>query len=87
MTSWMKVMKDIAWLTQLGFSAITPPILCVAVAYWLVNSLQWPTWIIIIALLFGLGGSAVSFWGFYQYMIRKSAKSQKKAPPAFNKHF
>lgn len=86
MAPWMKILRDAAWLTQLGFSAITPPILCVAITYWGVSTYAWPVWSIVIALIAGLGGSAVSFWGFYQFMMRKSTKNASETPPAFNKH-
>ena len=72
--SWMKVMQDIAWLTQLGISVTAPPLLCAGAAMW----------VMLPALVLGFGGSGASVWGFYRYMQRKA--SRKKAPPAFNRH-
>lgn len=84
MKSWMKVMQDLAWLTQLGVSVVAPPLLCAGAAWWLYARFGLPAWIMLPALILGFGGSAASIWGFYRYMQRKAAR--KKAPPAFNRH-
>ena len=82
--SWMKVMQDVAWLTQLGVSVTAPPLLCAGAAWWLSARAGLPAWVMLPALLLGFGGSAASVWGFYRYMQRKATR--KKAPPAFNRH-
>ena len=84
MKSWMKVMQDVAWLTQLGVSVTAPPLLCAGAAGWLSARAGLPAWVMLPALLLGFGGSAASVWGFYRYMQRKATR--KKAPPAFNRH-
>lgn len=84
MKSWMKVMQDLAWLTQLGISLVAPPFLCAGAAWWLWTRMDMPAWIMLPALVLGFGGSVASAWGFYRLMQRKAA--HKKAPPAFNRH-
>ena len=86
MSGWMKVMRDAAWLTQLGISVLTPPILCTALAYWATERYAISYWAIIVGLLLGLGGSAASLIGFYRHTLRKAKKSAKDTPPAFNQH-
>ncbi len=86
MQPWMKIMQDLAWLTQLGVSITVPPLLCAFGAYWLIAHVGLPAWLMIPALVLGLGASAVSVWGFYRHAQRKAEKAGKKAPPAFNHH-
>lgn len=86
MHGWMKAMRELAWLTQLGISLITPPLLCGALAWWAIGRFGLPEWVMLAALALGFGAAAVSFYKFYLYMQRKSERSQKKDPPAFNDH-
>ena len=82
---WMNALRELAWLTQLGFSLVTPPLLCAGGAWWLIQARGWPAWVMLPALALGFGGAAASFWGFYRYVQRKN-KGGKTPPAAFNDH-
>lgn len=82
---WMNALRELAWLTQLGFSLVTPPFLCAFAAWWLIDAKGWPAWVMVPALVLGLGAAAASFWGFYRYVQRRN-KPDKKGPAAFNDH-
>ena len=83
---WLKAFRELAWLTQLGISLITPPLLCAAVCWWAIGRLGWPAWTMLPALGLGFGAAAVGFYNFYKYTQRKSERGHKKDPPAFNDH-
>ena len=84
MQGWLKAFRELAWLTQLGISLITPPLLCAAVCWWAIGRLGWPAWTMLPALGLGFGAAAVGFYNFYKYTQRKSVRGHKKDPPAFN---
>lgn len=82
---WIKALRELSWLTQLGLTLIIPPLLCIGAAWFLTDKLNAPVWVMLPAFILGFGGSAVSFYKFYQYTMRKAGKGQKP-PPAFNDH-
>lgn len=86
MKPWMKMMQDLTWLTQLGISITAPPLLCALGAGWLISRFGWPGWVMLPALLLGLGGAAASMWGFYRHAQLKAQKAKRSAAPAFNQH-
>ena len=55
---WMNALRELAWLTQLGFSLVTPPFLCAWGAWWLISEKGWPAWVMLPALILGLGAAA-----------------------------
>ena len=78
--------KELVWLSQLGFSLLTPPVICLLLAYIAIEKWSFPAWIMLPAFIFGFGGAFGSFLSFYKYTQRKADKSSKKEPPAFNDH-
>lgn len=86
MSRWPKILRNLSWLTQLGLSIITPPILCLGLAFWLIQKKGAPGWIMILAFVFGLGAAGVSFYKFLRIVQKKSKPPGKDSPPAFNKH-
>lgn len=51
----------IAVAGQLGFSIVTPIVLCTVAAYWLSERFALESWVVIPGIFLGLGGAAVSF--------------------------
>ena len=82
---WMTALRELAWLTQLGFSLVTPPLLCGWGAWWLINAMGFPAWVMLPALGLGLGAAAASFWGFYRYVQRKN-RPKGDGPAAWSDH-
>lgn len=74
----------LVWLTQLGFSLVAPPILCIWGAIWAQNRYGLGTWIMVVAIVFGLCASFSNGLVFYRMMERKSKKQEK--PRFFNNH-
>lgn len=86
MQKFNKVFSELVWLTQLGFSLLTPLLLCLGGAWLCVEKLSAPLWIMLPALVLGFGGAVASFCSFYKYTQKKASRSEQKAPPAFNDH-
>lgn len=68
----------LVWLTQLGFSLVAPPILCIWVAIWVQNHYGFGTWVMVVAIVFGLCASFSNGLVFYRMMERKSKKDKKQ---------
>jgi len=79
-----KLLEDIMWLTQLGFSMLFPLVFFLWLAHWLVTSQGWPLWVYVPAIVLGLGCGASTFWQFAKRMLKKAQKAEK--PPRFNRH-
>ncbi len=86
MRSWAKTFKYLSWLTQLGVSIVAPPLLCVWACWWLQRRFGLGVWVMILGILFGLGGSVSSAAGFYRMMRRQAERDRQEPPPAFNDH-
>lgn len=65
----LKVMQNLALVSQIGFMMITPIILMVFLGNWIVNSLNLPKILILVFILLGIGAS---FMNFYKLAVKKS---------------
>jgi len=84
---WAKTFRSLAWLTQLGLSIAAPPLLCVWVCLRLQSRFSLGSWVVILGILLGLGGSISSAMTFYRMMMRRqNGRSAPKRPDAFNDH-
>ncbi len=86
MKSWTKVLRQIAWLTQLGLSLVAPPLLCAWGSWWLMQRFSLGGWVMVLGIVLGLGASASSAMQFYRMMCRQAEKDAPKQPEAFNEH-
>ncbi|WP_367924529.1 AtpZ/AtpI family protein [uncultured Ruthenibacterium sp.] len=77
-TGWLKVMRHLSWLTQVGFSVSAPLILLLLGAYWLVNKCGWGAWVYIVAIILGIGAGASSFAQFAGFFKRQINQSQEQ---------
>lgn len=62
---------QIAWLSQLGFSLITPLLLSLLICSWLTRHTAVGLWIYFPAFFLGLGGSGMTGWKLYQHIQKK----------------
>ncbi len=86
MQPWMKVLRNITWLVQLGLSIIVPPLLCIGGCYWLQNRFSLGSWVMLPGIILGLGGSVSSAFQFYRLMRRQAERDSQHKPDAFNNH-
>lgn len=83
----MKQLQKLLWLTQLGVSLVTPPLLCLLLGHLAQSKWGWDTWVMVAAILIGLAASACSAASFLRYCKRNSEKEGKGDKPiAFNNH-
>ena len=50
----MKQLRKLLWLTQLGISLVTPPLLCIFLAHLAQSKWDWGGWIMAVAIVSGL---------------------------------
>lgn len=72
MKDFNKISSGLVWLTQLGFSLITPPIVCTWLGAWLRDRFSLGIWVILVGLLLGIGGAIASALQFYRVAVRKA---------------
>ena len=63
--------QNLVLLTQLGLSIATPPLITLYAANWLRNRLDLGLWIMVIALLLGMGGSISNVWKFWKWISKR----------------
>lgn len=79
-----RLWRDIVWLTQLGFSMVSPLLLCIWGGWQLQHRFGFGPWVMVAAIVLGLGGAASGVAGFARLMLNRAKRSQ--APPSFNEH-
>ena len=80
------IIKNIAFLTQLSFSFISPLLLCLLICWWMSTSLGIGEWIFIPGFFFGLGGSFTVAYKLYLSVTGHQKKEKKKNKVSFNRH-
>lgn len=86
MSPMFKLLRNLAWLTQLGLSIIAPPVLCIGGCWWLQNRFSLGGWIMALGIVLGLGASVSGAAQFYRMVRRQADKDKKDKPDAFNTH-
>lgn len=81
-----KLLRGLAWLTQLGLSIIAPPVLCIGGCYWLQSRYDLGGWIMALGIVLGLGASVSGALQFGRMMRREAEKGRKDHPDSFNTH-
>ena len=86
MGPWIKLVRNLTWLTQLGFSLIAPPLLCMGGAWWLRQRFSLGIWVLGLGLVLGIGGMVSAAVGFYRHVRRQAEREKPHRPDAFNSH-
>lgn len=83
----MKDLSLLVWLTQLGFSTVTPLAVCVLASVWLQQQFQLGSWVIWIGVILGFVLAVDGFRTGMKLMSRLAKKKNEPQPPvAFNDH-
>lgn len=74
--------ENVMLLTQLGLSVAVPPLLCLYAANWLRGVLELGLWVMVIALLLGLGSAGVNVWRFWKLLQKRWERDTSGQAPA-----
>lgn len=88
MKSGFSLVKSLVWLTQFGFSVVSPLIICILGTIWLSNRFGMGKWIIVVGIFAGLGGAVSGLMNSLKAMERVSKTDDKKDMDSvyFNDH-
>lgn len=78
MKPYMKLLRDLSWLTQLGFSLVTPPLVLVWLCSWLQRRFSIGSWLSVVGLLVGIVTAVCTAYQFYA----STKKRWEKEPDA-----
>ncbi len=82
-----RLFRAAMWLTQLGLSIITPPVLLMLLGVWLQNRFALGNWVLIVAIVVGLLSSFCSALSFYRSFTRKNRRPDENGGVQnFNRH-
>lgn len=84
----MKNLSMIVWLTQLGFSIVSPLVFYVLLALWLRSKFSLGAWVLIVGIVLGIAGAIDGLRCSLKAMERLSRRSPDEEPPptSFNEH-
>ena len=71
-----KYMRAAAHITQFGLSMVSPIILCLIFAIWLKNTFNIGDWVLIVAILSGVGASVMTMVNFIK-TVRNEVEGKK----------
>lgn len=72
------VLRYLIYFSQVGFTVVTPPVLCCFGAIWLRNRFGWGNGIVIFGILLGIAVAACGLWDFLRFTERKARESERK---------
>ena len=67
-----KNLRAAAWLTQFGLNMVSPIILALLLASWLKNKFGFGSWVVFLAVVFGVGAAFTSMFSFIKTVRRES---------------
>lgn len=83
----MRIVRLIAWMTQFGFSAVAPLLLCVFAAQLLRNTWNLGGWVMAAGVVLGVLGMISGIRTSMKAMMREAEQDEKEEPPvSFNDH-
>ena len=72
------VLRYLTYFSQVGFTIVTPPVLCCFGALWLKNHFGWGNGVVIAGLLIGLGAAACGLRDFLRFAERKARERERE---------
>ena len=78
MKTYVRVMKAVSIMGQLGFTLITPPLVMTLLGWWLQDRFGLGAWVMVLTMAIGLITSAVSAYQFYRRILVSAHKKAQK---------
>lgn len=72
------VLRYLIYFSQVGFTVVTPPLLCCFGAVWLRDRLGWGNGVVIAGILLGIAAAACGLRDFLHFTERKARESERK---------
>lgn len=90
MKTYVKVLRAVSIMGQLGFTLLTPPLVLTLLAWWLEDHFHLGSWVMFLAIVIGLMTSAVSAYQFYRRVLlsvhHKEQEQEEEKPVVFYHH-
>lgn len=86
MRGYVKALRYLVWLTQLGLSVAVPLAGFIFLGVWLHNSKGWGGWTVAAGILLGLMGAVGGLVDSFRTLHRMAVSDEDKQPPGFNQH-
>ena len=86
MGGYVKVLRYLVWLTQLGLSAAVPLAGFILLGSWLRNSRGWGGWTVAAGIVLGLLGAAGGLYNSFKTLHQMLKQDEDKPPKGYNQH-
>lgn len=86
MGRYVKVMRYLVWLTQLGLSVAAPLVCFILLGVWLHNSRGWGGWTVPVGVGLGLLGAVGGLVNSFRTLDRMIRADEDKPSPGYNNH-
>ena len=86
MRGYVKALRYLVWLTQLGLSVAVPLVGFVLLGVWLHNSKGWGGWAVAAGILLGVLGAAGGLYNSFKMLNQMLKQYDEKPPKGYNHH-
>lgn len=86
MSGYMKALRYVTWLTQLGLTVAVPLVGFILLGVWLRDSRGWGGWTVPVGIGLGLIGAAGGLINSFRTLNRMLKQDEEKPRPGTNRH-
>ncbi len=86
MGAYVKVLRYLSWLTQLGFSVAIPLVGFILLGVWLRDSRGWGGWTVPVGIGLGLLGAVGGLYNSFKTLNRMLKQDEEKPTLGYNRH-
>ena len=86
MKSYLRILRTLSLLTQLGVSLVAPPLLLCLLALQLQERFGWGTWAFPAAIVIGLISAFCGVLRLIRSVLRQNEKEDDTPPVSFDQH-